>query len=150
MPIDPNAVHAIREHLCRIANGEKPRIITIGELTPEQLEAICAERRRLGLPELESPELVYLGRHHYESRSVDGYTVEDMILQLQSSLSPLSQVQATIKMTAMQNLDLRADGYGSAVADRAVLELTARKPRAEVYSVIPKGDGGGPKNKKGP
>ena len=42
--------------------------------------------------------------------------------------------------TALINNTPRNDGYGNQVNDLAVLELTSRKPRAELYSVIPKGD----------
>jgi hypothetical protein len=48
----------------------------------------------------------------------------------------------------MQNPNARDDGYGNQVFDRAVFEMTAKKPRAELYSVIPKGDKLKP-NKKG-
>jgi hypothetical protein len=47
---------------------------------------------------------------------------------------------ANTKMTALDSVARREDGYGNMVRDRAVLELTQRKPRAELYSVIPKGD----------
>ncbi|TAM49722.1 MAG: hypothetical protein EPN57_25020 [Paraburkholderia sp.] len=43
-------------------------------------------------------------------------------------------------MTTVQSTVLRDDGYGAMVRDEAVLELYARKPRAELFSVIPKGD----------
>jgi hypothetical protein len=42
----------------------------------------------------------------------------------------------------------RDDGYACRVRDKAVLELTARKPRIEVFSVIPVGDGRTPKTTK--
>jgi hypothetical protein len=43
-------------------------------------------------------------------------------------------------MTALHAARDRADGYGCMVRDMAVFELSARKPRVELYSVIPKGD----------
>jgi hypothetical protein len=150
MPIDPSAVPDIRRQLERIASGERPTIIVVGVLTPVQHQAISKVRVSLGLPELESPELVYLGRHHFASRSADGYMIEDMIAQVVSGTSIAAHPILTPKMTVLENPDLRADGYGFAVRDRAVLELTARKPRAEILSVVPKGDGGGPKNRKAP
>jgi len=36
------------------------------------------------------------------------------------------------------------------VLDRAIFECTQRKPRAELFSVIPKGDTRKPTTKKGP
>ncbi|WP_293730808.1 hypothetical protein [uncultured Actinobacillus sp.] len=44
------------------------------------------------------------------------------------------------RATALENPHQRHDGYGNLVNDRAILELTAKKPRAELFSVIPKGD----------
>ena len=70
--------------------------------------------------------------------------------QIESALVPDSIVIANPKMTAMQNPQTRDDGYGNAVHDRAIFELTQRKPRAELFSVIPKGDIDPPKNAKGP
>lgn len=41
----------------------------------------------------------------------------------------------------MRNLNKRKDYNGKLVNDEAVFECTARYPYAELYSVIPKGDG---------
>ncbi|WP_256345048.1 hypothetical protein [Pseudomonas gingeri] len=43
-------------------------------------------------------------------------------------------------MTAVKSTQLRQDGYGNEVMDEAIFELTARKPKAELYSIVPKGD----------
>ena len=44
-------------------------------------------------------------------------------------------------MTVMQNRCPRQDRYGNCtIRDLAVFECTARHPRPELYSVIPKGD----------
>ncbi|OAU96701.1 hypothetical protein AO385_0014 [Moraxella catarrhalis] len=48
------------------------------------------------------------------------------------------------RMTAIQSITPRNDGYGNLVTDRAIFELTAKKPRAELFSVIPKGDNNKP------
>lgn len=56
-------------------------------------------------------------------------------------------VAPSAKMTALERATHRADGYGNMVRDRAVLELTQRKPRAELYSVIPKGDTNKPRGR---
>lgn len=115
-------------------------MVAIGRFTDKQLSDVNAVRRGLDLNEISDPEIVYIGRHHYVSRSVDGYTVEDMWLQVRSALDASAVVKASPKMTTMQNPAERADGYGSQVRDLAVFELTQRKPRAELYSLIPKGD----------
>lgn len=84
-----------------------------------------------------------MGRHHYTSRSADGYTIEDMIEQIKNSMSPFAEFHKDPKKphaTALINNTPRNDGYGNQVNDLAILELTSRKPRAELFSVIPKGD----------
>ncbi|MFA9487035.1 hypothetical protein LU276_08525 [Moraxella haemolytica] len=35
---------------------------------------------------------------------------------------------------------LRDDGYGNMVWDWAIFEMTAKQPKIELFSVIPKGD----------
>jgi hypothetical protein len=81
-----------------------------------------------------------MGRHHFESRSRDGYTVDDMLIQIQSVLHDDAMVTAKKSMIGVQNSKKRDDGYGNQVHDLGVLELSSRKPKAELYSVIPKGD----------
>ncbi len=71
-----------------------------------------------------------------------------MVRQIESALSPDALVFANLKMTAMNNPQFRADGYGNRVFDRAIFECTQRKPRAELFSVIPKGDYQKPPTKK--
>nr|AKN38780.1 hypothetical protein [Vibrio splendidus] len=34
----------------------------------------------------------------------------------------------------------RLDAYGNTIIDNGILELMSRKPKAELFSVIPKGD----------
>ncbi|WP_256205946.1 MULTISPECIES: hypothetical protein [unclassified Pseudomonas] len=52
----------------------------------------------------------------------------------------------TIHMTALRSTIGRNDGYGNEIYDEAIFELTARKPKAELYSIVPKGDRNKPKN----
>jgi hypothetical protein len=148
MPLDPNRVNAICEHLERIARGEKPPLLEIGILTLAQFDYIREERARHQLPTLESPVVVYSGRHHYESRFRDGYSIQDMVLQLKSGLGDESTPIVSARSTVLKNKQGRQDGYGRTVFDEVVLELMARKPRAEAYSAIPKGDDGGPKKRR--
>lgn len=109
--------------------------------TEKQVNDINAQQRVRKQHDIEQ-EIVFVGRHIYQSRSRDGYTIHDMWLQIESALSAASIVIAGPKMTTMQNQTHRGDGYGNAIRDMAVFELTARKPRAELFSVIPKGDDG--------
>ncbi len=138
----------ILEQLDRIRLGQRVSIIEIGELTYEQHQAINRLRLSYTLPVLESPRIVYLRTHHYRSRSADGYTIHDMAQSLVAALCSEARVIPTHKMTALQPHAPMTDNYGIQVRPMAILELTARKPRAEAYSIIPKGDEGGPAKKK--
>jgi len=148
VPLYPSARDLIRVQVERLARGERVSIISIGFLTNEQHETLNRAKTELGLPPLEIPELLYIGRHQYESRVVkDGYAFDDLYRQLEAALSATSIVSTNERSTTVVSQVLRDDGYGNRVRDVAVLELASRKPRAEVYSTIPKNDGGGPKRK---
>ena len=150
MSLYPDAEAKIRANLQTCEAGGKPALIAIGEFTEQQLHDINAVRRGLGLHEIESREIVFLGRHIYASRAKDGYTIADIVTQVGAALSVTSVVFANPKMTALESPQGRADGYGNTVHDRAIFECTQRKPRAELFSVIPKGDHQKPIKAKGP
>ncbi|WP_407260605.1 hypothetical protein [Klebsiella pneumoniae] len=113
-------------------------VIVVGELTDEQFETIRELQGREGFSLLESKEILYLGKHNYNSRAKENYSIDDMILQIESALSADSIVSMK-RGTTLENPHPRIDGYGNSVNDRAVLEMTSRKP-AELFSVMPKGD----------
>ena len=69
------------------------------------------------------------------------------MLQIEYALASTACVLPTSRMTATRSVTVRADGYGNMVFDEAVYELTQRKPRAELFSVVPKGDSIKPKKK---
>lgn len=141
MPLIAEAPMILRASFEMLARGERPLVATIGYLTDEQHAAINAVRERHDLHRLVSPEIVLLGRHLYRSRvEGDNYAISDIIEQITSALAPTSKVIATHRMTAIISTIRRADGYGNMVLDEAVLELTQRRPKAELFSVIPKGD----------
>lgn len=143
MPLYSNAIQIIEENLNALANGNRPKFAAIGSFTQQQFDDINAYRTSLNLPPLEQNEILYMGRHHYESRIIrDGYKIKDLILQIQSALSENSVVIMNARMTAIENPTPRDDGYGHQVTDRAIFELTSKKPRAELFSTIPKGDRG--------
>jgi hypothetical protein len=125
-------------------------LITIGEFTQTQFAYINLGRRKLDLHELAENRIVFIGRHLYTSRSQDGYSIDDIVTQIRSALSADAVAQIQKSMSCTQNPNPRDDGYGNAVRDRAIFEMTARKPRAELYSVIPKGDAKKPKEKGRP
>ena len=141
MPLYENAKYLIRANLEECERGGKVRAVIIGHFTVGQFTTINAFRGSVGLPLLESPEIVMLGSHLYRSRVTrDGYTIDDVMLQIEGALADDAIVQPTSKMTATRSATPRADGYGNDVLDEAVYELTQRKPRAELFSVVPKGD----------
>ncbi|MEW7849536.1 hypothetical protein AB2N08_12615 [Massilia aurea] len=119
----------------------------IGCFTPEQFATLNQLKVAAQLPRLESPEIVFIGSHVYKSRvQRDGYTIDDVVLQIEHALAASAKVQSSVRMTALKSTARRKDGYGNEVLDEAVFELTQRKPKAELYSVIPKGDNVLPKN----
>lgn len=141
MPLYPNATQTILNNLTAIANGNRPKFEAIGHFTEQQFQEINAYRTSIGLPPLEQNEIVYMGRHHYNSRvGKDGYAIADLLAQIASALSASSVVLTNPGMTAIENPTPRNDGYGNQVNDRAIFELTSKRPRAELFSTIPKGD----------
>lgn len=141
MPLYATAKDLIRTNLVAIANNQRVQTVAIGRLTAEQFASINALKQSQNLPLLENSEIVFIGQHAYNSRVIkDGYSIDDVIVQIESALSVTSLVQDTAKLTAIKNTIARADGYGNEVYDEAIFELMRRKPRAELYSVIPKGD----------
>jgi hypothetical protein len=142
MPLYQNAVDLIRANFEEIAKGNKPKGVAIGRLTDKQLEEINRARvaRVPPLPPVVA-EVIFYGRHVYKSRVVrDGYTVEDVIDQIASAMDAAASFVHNPTMTILQNRTGRADRYGNIVRDLAVLECTARHPRPELFSVMPKGD----------
>lgn len=131
----------IRANLNCIASGGKPKFITIGYFTDTQFKAINEYRRNEELPELLSNEIIYMGRHHYNSRiTKDGYSIDDLIKQIKSSLDTDSVVVIDKKGSGLQSNNKREDGYGNTVTDLAIFEFSAHKPKAELFCVVPKGD----------
>lgn len=139
MPLYNDAKPRLKAHLEAIQRGERVPVIAIGVLTDDQFNEIRRIQTTKGLALLEEKEILYLGKHNYRSRCADGYSIDDMILQIESALSADSIVNGH-RGTTLENPNPRIDGYGNSVNDRAVLEMTQRKPKSELYSVMPKGD----------
>lgn len=142
MPLYDNAIDTIRTNLEQPQNGERPRFQAIGKLTDEQLETINQKQIEKGFPIVQCNEILYMGRHHYESRVIrDGYQIDDLIKQIESSLAESSVIENN---KVLKSTVLRDDGYGNMVEDWAVFEMTAKRPKMELFSVIPKGDNNKP------
>lgn len=142
MPLYDNAIDTIRANLEQLQNGERPRFQAIGKLTDEQLETINQKQIEKGFPIVQCNEILYMGRHHYESRVIrDGYQIDDLIKQIESSLAESSVIENN---KVLKSTVLRDDGYGNMVEDWAVFEMTAKRPKMELFSIIPKGDNNKP------
>src|ERR1035438_2570709 len=140
MPLLEGARDLIRINLEKLQNGEKVALVVIGTLTELQLRIINDERKTYSHPPIEAA-VVFVGNHAYRSRIVgDGYTIDDVIDQIESAMHHAAEVLKSSTMTAIQNPNPRADRYGNLVRDRAVFECSVRHPRPELFSVIPKGD----------
>jgi hypothetical protein len=140
MPLLANAPELVRHNLDQIRIGNRVKLIVIGRLSVTQLADINSIRLALAFRPIIA-EIVFIGMHIYRSRIAgDGYTIEDVVEQISSALDSNAVVFDTPRMTALENPHSRMDRYGNLVKDRAILECTARYPRPELYSVIPKGD----------
>ncbi len=142
MPFHDSAAKLIRANLEQFGPEKKTRVkaIMTGTLTDRQLAILNAYQDSEHLPK-STGEVLFHGWHIYRSRVLrDGYQIEDVIDQIASAMSSNSIGVANNYMTSMENPVPRADRYGNWVRDKAVLECTARYPRPELYSVIPKGD----------
>ncbi len=140
MPLYPNAIAQIRANLESLQRGERVRLISIGNLTDEQLREINTSRAANG-DHLITQEIVFLGSHMYRSRvERDGYTIDDVIDQIVSATAAAAIAIHNPARTIIHNRTGRADRYGNTVKDLAVLECTGRYPRPELFSVMPKGD----------
>lgn len=147
MPLYTNAIVLIKANLIAISNGLRAQYQEIGFFTETQFSELNNYQEKLKLPKLESNKILYLGRHHYNRRcNDDGYEINDLILQIISALDETSVIVSSPRMTTMENRTLRNDGYGNSIRDVAVFELSAKKPKAELYSLIPKGDTNKPKS----
>jgi len=150
MPLYADGLKKIRRNMIDAQNGRGPRLTKVGFFTPEQLLLINEARRSMGFSELE-PVIVFHGAHLYNSRCVEnGYTIDQVLVQIESAFSENSAVDSSRPSVVIRNPDKRTDDNGVQVNDEVVFECTGRHPYADLYSVIPRGDGRPkPKNKKG-
>ena len=140
MPLYPHAKDLIRNNLKAIQAGERAPRIAVGRLTKAQIEAVNAQQAAEELP-LSIDEVVFVGRHIFKRRILqDGYTIEDVVLQIESAMDEGSQVIATQYMTAIRNPVARKDRLGNLVHDEAILECSRYRPNPDIFSVMPKGD----------
>jgi len=92
LPLYADGVRKIRHNLAQAESGLRPRIVKIGFFTPEQLTQINKARAATGFPLL-LPEIVFHGAHLHKGRCVrDGYTIDQVLEQIQSAFSDSSEV----------------------------------------------------------
>ena len=140
MPLYPNAKDLIRKNLEALQAGQRVPRVVVGRLTRVQFETLNAQQAAEDLP-LSIDEVVFVGRHIYNSRILrDGYTIEDVLDQIESALDEGSEVIANDYMTAIKNPVARADRLGNLVHDEAILECSKYRPNPDIFSVMPKGD----------
>ncbi|MGD0630146.1 MAG: hypothetical protein ABR987_12370 [Terracidiphilus sp.] len=140
MPLYANGRDLIRKNLAALQAGERTPRVVVGRLTKSQIEAVNAQQAEQGLP-LSIDELVFVGRHIFQRRMMgDGYTIDDVLIQIESALSEESVVIANEYMTAIKNPGARPDRLGNFVHDEVILECSRYRPNPDVFSVIPKGD----------
>jgi hypothetical protein len=140
MPLHPDAFDLIRANLERIGDGKRVRAVPVGELTNTQLLAINKVRLTQALNPIVS-EVLFVGGHIYKSRMIrDGYSIEDVCQQIASAMDEIAIFSADSFTTILENPVRRLDRLGNLARDRVILECSARHPRAELFSFIPKGD----------
>jgi len=145
MPLNENFAQLIRNNLEEISAGKRVRRVEIGTLSEEHLVQINAFRSENGFPPIIAT-IVFIGKHVHKGRIVgDGYTIDDVLEQIESALQPGAELQLTETGTALQNPNRRVDKYGNSVRDRIVLECTSHHPYPQLWSVIPIGDKNKPK-----
>ena len=117
MPLYVNGKDLIRKNLEAIHAGQRVPRIKVGRLTKTQIEAVNAQQAAKALP-FSIDEVVFVGRHIHKRRILgDGYTIDDVIDQVESAMSQGSEVIANEYMTAMRNPIARADRLGNLVHD---------------------------------
>jgi len=145
VPLYDDAIDKIIFNLMQIEKGERAQFLEVGEFTDVQFAMINDLRTQRRLFLLEENKILFVGRHLHQSRSRNGYTIEDMADQLISAMSDSSVAMFDKHLSALKNESPRPDRYGNLVKDMAVFEMAAKKPKAELFSVIPKGDSKPPK-----
>jgi hypothetical protein len=141
VPLYASGLRKIRRNLLRVQAGQKPRVEKIGFFTSEQIAQINAARISMGFPTLH-PEILFQGHHLYDSRCIkDLYTIDQVMEQIASALSDTSVVDPSPPSVVIRNPNRRLDHRGKLVNDEAVFECSGRHPYADLYSVIPQGDG---------
>jgi hypothetical protein len=148
MPLYADGLRKIRRNLLQVQSGQKPWVAKVGFFTPEQIARINEARISMGFPALR-PEILFHGSHLFKSRCVKNpYMIDQVLEQIQSALSGASVVDPSRPSVVIRNPNKRMDHNGMLVNDEAVFECSGRQPYADLYSVVPVGDGLKQKHKR--
>jgi hypothetical protein len=121
--------------------GRRPKAVGIGKFTEEELKQINGARTAKGFSPLQ-PKVIFHGAHPYKSRCVEnGYSIDHVMIQIESALCEASLLEPSHVSLVLRNPNGRTDEGGKCVHDEAVFECTGRFPFADLFSVIPRGDG---------
>jgi hypothetical protein len=131
----------IRRNLEEAHAGLRPKAVGIGKFTLEELKQINSVRTARGFSPLQ-PKVIFHGFHLYKSRCVENdYTIEQVMIQIASALCEASLLEPSHASLVLRNPNGRIDEAGKFVHDEAVFECTGHFPFADLFSVIPRGDG---------
>ena len=123
----------------RAARPRQP-IVRIGELSEAQLTTINQQRQEEELPPVVA-EVLFDGRHMYESRCIeDGYTIDEVIEMVSVAFNDQARV-ASGWSTVLISPTTRVNKAGKSIRDEAVFECNGRLPHPELRTVVPRGDG---------
>ena len=140
MPLFENARALILKNLMKLHRGRTAWPVAIGCLTDTQLSMLNAERAGRNFKAM-TARVLLVGAHIYESRvRRDGYSFDDVILQIESALHHTAMFTPGPSMSEIVSCSERDDGYGNRVIDTAVLGCDSKYPHSELYSIIPKRD----------
>jgi hypothetical protein len=148
LPLYPNAKDLLRANLERAATwwateraARRPLpVVKVGTLSPEQLAQMNEQRQEEELEPVLA-EILFDGRHMYESRCLeDGYTIDDVLEMIETAFKDTSQVGPGWG-TALISATTRVNAEGITVRDELVFECHNKRPYPELRSVIPRGDG---------
>ena len=125
----------------RSARKRQP-MVRIGALSPEQVTTINRQRKdEADLPAVVA-EVLFDGRHMYESRCLeDRYTIDDVLDMVEASFQDTSAVGPGWS-TILISVTPRVNADGRTIRDEAVFECHGKfLPHPELRTVIPRGDG---------
>ena len=95
--------------------------------------------------------MVCNGKHLFNSRCTkDGYSIDEVLLQTERAIELVIHASSRGWGTALSSDPQPPDENGHSIIYEIVFECHGKYPRAALFSVIPYGDGKGPREKQHP